>query len=379
MQNVTNCFIANLALADIVIGLFAIPFQFQAALLQRWNLPHFMCPFCPFVQILTVNVSIFTLTAIAVDRHRAILNPLSARPSKLRAKISIATIWVVAAILATPMAMALRVTDVEEEGPGGTTITKPFCMNVSFSENALLTYRIVLVLVQYVTPLCIISCVYARMALRLWGSRAPGNAQDSRDANLMKNKKKVIKMLVIVVALFALCWLPLQTYNVLQDLVPGINAYHYINIIWFCCDWLAMSNSCYNPFIYGIYNEKFKREFQQRFPFRKRKWTQSGLMSGDSVDLDRTFTHNMRSSMHSTTMTTVNNSSYDWRRGYSTRQPPGSLHAANYANGKSLYRQVSVREPPRSKLSEKDLYVYRTNNSSIVRHSSKSEAEELCL
>ncbi|CAH0387210.1 unnamed protein product [Bemisia tabaci] len=224
MQNVTNCFIANLALADIVIGLFAIPFQFQAALLQRWNLPHFMCPFCPFVQILTVNVSIFTLTAIAVDRHRAILNPLSARPSKLRAKISIATIWVVAAILATPMAMALRVTDVEEEGPGGTTITKPFCMNVSFSENALLTYRIVLVLVQYVTPLCIISCVYARMALRLWGSRAPGNAQDSRDANLMKNKKKVIKMLVIVVALFALCWLPLQTYNVLQDLVPGINA-----------------------------------------------------------------------------------------------------------------------------------------------------------
>ena len=27
MQNVTNCFIANLALADIVIGLFVIPFQ----------------------------------------------------------------------------------------------------------------------------------------------------------------------------------------------------------------------------------------------------------------------------------------------------------------------------------------------------------------
>lgn len=27
MQSVTNCYIANLALADIVIGLFAIPFQ----------------------------------------------------------------------------------------------------------------------------------------------------------------------------------------------------------------------------------------------------------------------------------------------------------------------------------------------------------------
>ncbi|CAF4779354.1 unnamed protein product [Pieris macdunnoughi] len=76
MQSVTNCYIANLALADIVIGLFAIPFQFQAALLQRWLLPHFMCAFCPFVQALSVNVSVFTLTAIAVDRHRAIITPL---------------------------------------------------------------------------------------------------------------------------------------------------------------------------------------------------------------------------------------------------------------------------------------------------------------
>ena len=36
-------YIANLALADIIIGMFAIPFQFQAILLQRWALPPFMC------------------------------------------------------------------------------------------------------------------------------------------------------------------------------------------------------------------------------------------------------------------------------------------------------------------------------------------------
>lgn len=49
--------------------------KFQAAALQRWNLPEFMCAFCPYVQLVTVNVSVFTLTAIAVDRHRAIINP----------------------------------------------------------------------------------------------------------------------------------------------------------------------------------------------------------------------------------------------------------------------------------------------------------------
>jgi leucokinin receptor len=50
-RSATNCFIANLAMADIAIGLFSVPFQFQAALLQRWDLPEFMCAFCPFVQV----------------------------------------------------------------------------------------------------------------------------------------------------------------------------------------------------------------------------------------------------------------------------------------------------------------------------------------
>lgn len=135
------------------------------------------------------------------------------------------------------------------------------------------------------------------MAIRLWGSKTPGNAQDTRDITLMRNKKRVnifswphsyytyiiqlygksatnlllitykhsntrkisiqfqvIKMLIIVVLLFGICWFPLQLYNILHVTYPNVNQYKYINIVWFCSDWLAMSNSCYNPFIYGIYN-----------------------------------------------------------------------------------------------------------------------------
>jgi len=39
MRTVTNYFIANLSIADVTIGCLSIPFQFQAALLQRWDLP----------------------------------------------------------------------------------------------------------------------------------------------------------------------------------------------------------------------------------------------------------------------------------------------------------------------------------------------------
>ncbi|KAH7984334.1 hypothetical protein MTO96_016237 [Rhipicephalus appendiculatus] len=71
-------------------------------------------------------------------------------------------------------------------------------------------------------------------------------------------------MILVVVAIFAICWLPYQTYNILQELYPIINQYRYINVIWFCSHWLAMSNSCYNPFIYAIYSEKFSAEFRAR-------------------------------------------------------------------------------------------------------------------
>lgn len=313
MQSVTNCFIANLALADVMIGLFAIPFQFQAALLQRWSLPDFMCPFCPFVQVVSVNVSVFTLTAIAVDRHRAVLSPLSAPPTKLRAKVVIAFIWFLSLAMASPMAVALRVvqipddtvvtvvTDIGVSALAHSTVpswsyadadtpfpfTKPFCDLEGMTPTTMLVYRMVLVVVQYLTPLVIITLVYSRMAHRLWGSRAPGNAEDSRDANLLRNKKKVIKMLVIVVTLFALCWLPLQTYNFLHMVYPEINQYRYINIIFFCCDWLAMSNSCYNPFIYGIYNEKFQREFRLRLAvFLRRSPTGRGQLPRELSNLD---------------------------------------------------------------------------------------------
>ena len=68
MRTVTNFYIANLAFADVTIAMFAFPFQFHAALMQRWDLPEFMCKLCPFVNFACVNVNIFNLILIARDR-----------------------------------------------------------------------------------------------------------------------------------------------------------------------------------------------------------------------------------------------------------------------------------------------------------------------
>ena len=54
-----------------------------------------------------------------------------------------------------------------------------------------LSCSVSLVTVEYFVPLTVISVAYARIAFRLWLTKTPGAAQDDRDHNIMRNKKKV--------------------------------------------------------------------------------------------------------------------------------------------------------------------------------------------
>lgn len=54
----------------------------------------------------------------------------------------------------------------------------------------------------------------------------------------------------------------------MKSIILAVNAYflslrrfRYINVIFFCCHWLAMSNSSVNPFIYAIYTVIFAFAF----------------------------------------------------------------------------------------------------------------------
>jgi len=71
-------------------------------------------------------------------------------------------------------------------------------------------------------------------------------------------------MLMVVVTLFALCWLPLHGFNIILDFVPQLRnedqpeASRVVVAIYTTVHWLAMSNSFVNPIIYGFLNDSFR-------------------------------------------------------------------------------------------------------------------------
>jgi hypothetical protein len=71
-------------------------------------------------------------------------------------------------------------------------------------------------------------------------------------------------MLVIVVAVFGICWLPLHVFAMLVDFYDDFLMFeseqeHMMVLIMFLCvHWLAMSNSFANPIIYGFTNDNFR-------------------------------------------------------------------------------------------------------------------------
>ena len=68
MQTITNIFITNLAVSDIMMCLLAVPFTPLSAFLKSWVFGDALCHIVPMTLGVSVYVSTLTSTAIAIDR-----------------------------------------------------------------------------------------------------------------------------------------------------------------------------------------------------------------------------------------------------------------------------------------------------------------------
>ncbi|XP_021063409.1 probable G-protein coupled receptor 83 [Mus pahari] len=256
MHSATSLFIVNLAVADIMITLLNTPFTLVRFVNSTWVFGKGMCHVSRFAQYCSLHVSALTLTAIAVDRHQVIMHPLKPRISITKGVIYIAVIWVMATFFSLPHAICQKLFTFKYSED----IVRSLCLP-DFPEPADLFWKyldLATFILLYLLPLFIISVAYARVAKKLWLCNTIGDVTTEQYLALRRKKKTTVKMLVLVVVLFALCWFPLNCYVLLLS----SKAIHTNNALYFAFHWFAMSSTCYNPFIYCWLNENFRVELK---------------------------------------------------------------------------------------------------------------------
>ena len=181
MRTVTNYFVVNLAVGDMLMATMCVNFTFYSTMYEFWPFGAIMCKCVSFFQSVAVSVSIFTLVAISLDRYIAIIHPLRPKPESKRTLIAIGIVWTCACAISVPTAVFTEYTYYNGSSS---------CSESSDWENSKL-YSITAMLLQYFLPLTILAFAYGRIGFRVWKRKTPGEIDAARDRRALESKIKV--------------------------------------------------------------------------------------------------------------------------------------------------------------------------------------------
>ncbi|KAK6645154.1 hypothetical protein RUM43_001430 [Polyplax serrata] len=68
MRTVTNYFLVNLSIADTMVSTLNVTFNYTYMLNSDWPFGYLYCKINPFIAVITICASVFTLMAISIDR-----------------------------------------------------------------------------------------------------------------------------------------------------------------------------------------------------------------------------------------------------------------------------------------------------------------------
>ncbi|XP_053268625.1 delta-type opioid receptor-like [Pleuronectes platessa] len=250
MKTATNIYIFNLALADALVTT-TMPFQSTDYLLNTWPFGEVVCKVFISIDYYNMFISIFTLTMMSVDRYVAVCHPVKALDFRtpIKAKMINVCIWLLSSAAGIP-AFVLGGTQTNSD------ITE--CA-LQFPEPYVYWDTVMKVCVfvfAFVVPVLIITVCYSLMVLRLKSVRMLSGSRE-KDRNL----RRITRLVVVVVAVFVVCWTPIHIFILIKALVsvPETTA---IMAAYFFCVALGYTNSSLNPVLYAFLDENFKRCFK---------------------------------------------------------------------------------------------------------------------
>ncbi|XP_011692495.1 PREDICTED: tachykinin-like peptides receptor 99D [Wasmannia auropunctata] len=266
MRTITNYFLVNLSIADAMMSSMNVSFGYIYMFDFEWLFAGtFYCKISEFIAVLTIFVSVFTLMAISIDRYMAIIYPLKPRRGKKMTLCVAIVIWIIGIILSLPM-LFYRSSDAVKFRNGVRNVCSSIWPGKTNNEHSYYEnlYNVMSMILTYFLPIIFMTCTYTRVGLNLWGSQSIGEAT-AQQLEKIQSKRKVVKMMIVVVVMFTVCWLPIHTFFIAYYYLPEIKTKPYVYELYLIAYWLAMSNSMYNPIIYCWMNKYFRRGFVKFF------------------------------------------------------------------------------------------------------------------
>ncbi|XP_049605550.1 delta-type opioid receptor [Syngnathus scovelli] len=250
MKTATNIYIFNLALADALVTT-TMPFQSTDYLLNTWPFGQVLCKVFIAIDYYNMFTSIFTLTMMSVDRYVAVCHPVKALDFRtpVKAKVINVCIWILSSAAGIP-AFILGGT---QTNLGITECTLQFPEPYVYWDTVM---KMCVFVFAFVVPVLIITVCYSLMLLRLKSVRMLSGSR-VKDRNL----RRITRLVVVVVAVFVVCWTPIHIFILVKALasVPETTA---IMAAYFFCVALGYTNSSLNPILYAFLDENFKRCFK---------------------------------------------------------------------------------------------------------------------
>lgn len=266
MRNLTHYLIVNMAVADLLITIFHMPYKLQVQLTNSYAVAvggltgTLICKLVGYTQDVSIACSVLSLMGISIDRFMAVVFPFKRASLLHKARYVIVPMWIASFCMCAPLLYANRMEEYEghfycfEEW-------SPLLDPLTAGRD----YTVIQFSLLYVLPLSVITVLYSCIAFRVWHRRIPGHAAPRlhRTRPHSVAKKKLLRMLIIIVCLFAACWLP---YHVIFFLQFSSEKYLHCNIpetIMFYCLFVGHANSAINPCIYFAIHKEYRKGLLQ--------------------------------------------------------------------------------------------------------------------
>uniref|UniRef100_A0A3Q0SU05 Gastrin/cholecystokinin type B receptor n=1 Tax=Amphilophus citrinellus TaxID=61819 RepID=A0A3Q0SU05_AMPCI len=295
MRTVTNLFLLSLAVSDLMVSLVCIPFTLIPNLMRDFVFGIGICKLVMYFMGVSVSVSTFNLVAISLERYSAICNPLTSRAWQTKshaAKVITAT-WVGSFILMLPYPIFSTLKPFTRLNNS----TGHMCRLVWPNDIIQQSWYVSLLLLLFLIPGIVMMTAYGLISLELYrgikfevsnrkcgrdrqsstSSIKPGDsdgcylqpskkksltintciASSNSTSNLMA-KKRVIRMLLVIVFLFFVCWTPVFVVNAWQAF-DRRSAYRLTGAPISFIHLLSYTSACVNPIIYCFMNKRFRQ------------------------------------------------------------------------------------------------------------------------